>query len=93
MAVDNIFFGDPNQRRLKAVAITFDVIAAMCQMDGTRLIKAKGWPEGAEIVGVTLDEKNKLLRLVLTHPMFLPLTGGMPVPDIPITHSYREVED
>lgn len=80
------------QRQTKVIPASLEFIARLMQLDGTTVIKTKGWPKGAEIIGMGLNQKTQEFLIVVTHPTFPYLPEGTTPGRIEVTWEARKVE-
>ena len=94
---------DPRLLRTKMVLVDLGVLIGLLQLDGTKIVRMEGWPEGAEVVGWRLENARQKdgsivprVVLILHHPDFPVVlagpNGSMPPQHVKITIHVTPVE-
>ena len=76
---------DARLDRIKVVPCDAKVLAALLQLDGSQILTCSGWPEGAQVIGGSVDPANGEFYLVLYRDDFPIVLAGRPPERVVIT--------
>lgn len=71
------------RRRVRIFLISFEALAGLLQLDGTFVLKMRGFPEGATLAFIEADNERGELKLYVEHESFAEVNEGCMAPTWP----------
>src|SRR3990167_3077839 len=91
---------DPRLLHVKQVVVDFPILASLLRLDGAKLLKMEGWPEGADCINgriqIAMTAQGQPVAqvvLLLYHKDFPLVLAGQPVPQCHITINLKRSEE